>query len=267
MRVEFDERDQLIVTPEVEPLEGGADSPFGASSGLSLSRRLFRTGEEFYTMRQYQQGDDLRRIHWPSVARSGELMIRQDQSSQRARAIVFVDTRESAIGRTHSPQFEKAISVAASVGVLLTRYGFSLQLATSHIPPTPVTDEVLLETLAGVSHDPSRALSTGLARLRTAASSDTTLIAITAPPQANELTSLIRSGSVFGTRITVLVYPIDPDALPPEPQAQLEGRASAARLSLSRSGWEVVLLSPTEDLRDVWHANRKRLPELSGSSR
>ncbi len=267
MRVEFEERDQLIVTPEVEPLEGGADSPFGASSGLSLSRRLFRTGQEFYTMRQYQQGDDLRRIHWPSVARSGELMIRQDQSSQRARAIVFVDTRESAIGRTHSPQFEKAVSVAASIGVLLTRYGFSLRLATSHIPPSPVTDELLLETLAGVSHDPSRVLSTGLARLRTAASSDTTLIAITAPPQPNELTSLIRSGSVFGTRIAVLVYPIDPGALPPEPQAQLEGRASAARLSLSRSGWEVVLLSPTDDLRDVWHANRKQLPEFSGSSR
>ena len=35
-------------------------------------------------MRGYQEGDDLRRIHWPSVARTGELMIRQDESSKRA---------------------------------------------------------------------------------------------------------------------------------------------------------------------------------------
>jgi len=30
-----------------------------------------RTGEEYFTMRSYQEGDDLRRIHWPSVARTG----------------------------------------------------------------------------------------------------------------------------------------------------------------------------------------------------
>ncbi len=267
MRIEFDDRDELIVTPEVEPLESGANSPFGASSGLSLSRRLFRTGEDFYTMRQYHQGDDLRRIHWPSVARSGELMIRQDESSQRARAIVFLDARESATGRTRSPQFEKAVSVAASIGVLLARYGFSLRLATSQIPPAPVSEDSLLETLAGVSHDPSRTLSSGLSRLRSAASAETTLVAVTAPPQPAELTALIRTGSVFGTKIAVLVYPIEPGTLPPKPQAHLEGRASLARLSLSRSGWEVVLLSPTENLRDVWHANRKQLSELSGSSR
>ena len=53
-------------------------------------------------MRQYQQGDDLRRIHWPSVARSGDLMIRQDESSRRSNALLFVDTRMGSIGQAHS---------------------------------------------------------------------------------------------------------------------------------------------------------------------
>ena len=37
-----------------------------AELGSSRARQLFRTGEEYYTMRQYQEGDDLRRIHWPA---------------------------------------------------------------------------------------------------------------------------------------------------------------------------------------------------------
>src|SRR5439155_10082632 len=117
LRVQFDEREELVVTPEVEQLAGGPNSPFGMTSGLALSRHLFRTGDEFYTMRPYQTGDDLRRIHWPSVARSGELMIRQDESTRRSTAVLFVDTRESAVGRSRTPSFEKVVSAAASVGV------------------------------------------------------------------------------------------------------------------------------------------------------
>ena len=47
------------------------DSASGPSFGASRARQLFRTGQEYYTMREYQEGDDLRRIHWASVARTG----------------------------------------------------------------------------------------------------------------------------------------------------------------------------------------------------
>ena len=60
-------------------------------------------------MRGYQEGDDLRRIHWPSVARTGELMIRQDESTRRSTAVLFVDTRDAAVGQTHTPSFEKVM--------------------------------------------------------------------------------------------------------------------------------------------------------------
>ncbi len=268
LQVEFDHRDDLVVTPEVEHLEAGLASPFGVTSGVSRARHLFRTGDEFYTMRPYQEGDDLRRIHWPSVARSGQLMIRQDESTRRSTAVIFLDTRETAVGRNHSPSFEKCVSAAASIGVLLARYGFSLRLATSHIPATPATEEHLLEVLAAVGHHTDRALSTGLTHLRSVAAGDTTLVAVTAPPQPPELTSLIRAGVVFGPKIAILVYPTDPAALPPNRQAQLEGRASSARLSLSRSGWNVLILPPTGRLRDVWQQQSKDLrPALTGSSR
>jgi uncharacterized protein (DUF58 family) len=265
LRVEFDEREDLVVAPEVENLAGGPDSPFGMASGLALARHLFRTGDEFYTMRPYVEGDDLRRIHWPSVARSGELMIRQDESTRRSTAVLFVDTRDTAVGQTHSPCFEKVVSCAASVGVLLMRYGFSVKLATTQLPPQRVGEEQLLEALAGIAHHSSRALSTGLTRLRMVAASDTTLVIVGSPPPPTELASLIRTGATFGPKVGVFVHPTDPDTLPPDRRGQLEGRASQAQLSLSRSGWEVVVLPPSARLREVWHASRTRPLVVSGS--
>ena len=57
-------------------------------------------------------------IHWPSVARTGELMIRQDESSRRANGLVFIDTRAAALGQVHGQAFERAVSVGATLGVL-----------------------------------------------------------------------------------------------------------------------------------------------------
>ena len=127
-------------------------------------------------MRQYQEGDDLRRIHWPSVARTGELMIRQDESSRRASGLVFLDNRGHALGQAHTQAFERAVSVAASLGVLLARGGFSLRLATAERPPAPVSEERFLDALAGVGHAAARSVGPSLAHLRAAASGDTSLV-------------------------------------------------------------------------------------------
>lgn len=75
-------------------------------------------GEDFLTLREYEVGDDLRRVHWRSTARVGDLMIRQDEAQWRARAVVLLDTRPGAhTGRS----FETAIEAAASVVDRLTR--------------------------------------------------------------------------------------------------------------------------------------------------
>jgi uncharacterized protein (DUF58 family) len=192
-------------------------------------------------------------------------MIRQDESTRRSTAVLFVDTRDVAVGQTHTPCFERVVSAAASLGILLIRYGFSVKLATTQLPPQRVGEEALLDALAGVSHHASRALSTGLTRLRMVAASDTTLVVVGAPPAPTELSSWIRVGAMFGPKVGAFVHPTDPDTLPPDRRDQLEGRASQARLSLSRSGWEVVVLPPSRRLREVWHVERIRPLVTSGS--
>ena len=267
VRVELPVHDDLVVHPEVEPLSGAFGSGPGSSGGQSAARRLHTTGEDFYTMREYQIGDDLRRIHWPSVARRGVLMIRQDESARRSLATVFLDTRAAALGQAGSPPFEKAVSAAASLGVLLSQGGASLRLATVQAGPRPVTEEAFLEALASVTHSPTRSLPSALMPLRSGALADSTLVVVTAPLLPSEIAPLTRVGAVFGPKVAVLVYPVDPQALPPERGKQLEGRAWLARLSLARGGWDVVVLSPAGRLQDLWHQETTQSRRATASSR
>jgi uncharacterized protein (DUF58 family) len=263
-RLEFDERDELLVTPEIEDLSQAPDPSTGASFGTSRARQLFRAGEEFYTMRAYQQGDDLRRIHWPSVARTGQLMIRQDESSRRASGLVFLDSRQGALGNSHTPGFERAVSAAASVGVLLIRGGFSLRLATAETPAAPLSEDRFLDALAGIGPATARTIGPALAHLRAGASPDTTLVFIAAPPLPNEVGPLLRAGSGFGPKLAILIHPVDPASLPPERQAQLEGRATQARLALTRAGWDCLVMPPSMRLVERWHTPRERALAYSG---
>jgi uncharacterized protein (DUF58 family) len=258
LQMEFDEHEDLLVTPEIEDLERSSDPSAGMSFGSSRARQLFRTGEEYYTMRQYQEGDDLRRLHWASVARTGQLMIRQDESTRRASGLVFLDNRAAAVGQTHTAPFERAVSVAATLGVLLTRKGFVLRVSTADVPPTPVTEDRFLDTLAALGHSASRTAGPALTNLRAGAAADTSLVLVGGIPAPGEVTSTIRAASGYGPKLAVLIYPVDPQRLAAERLAELEGRATQARLALTRAGWDCILLPPSMRLNDRWHVPKER---------
>lgn len=119
--------DRLVVYPAIEQLSG---FPLvrGRDPALHASRPEFshRGGEDFFTLREYQTGDDLRRVHWPSSAKRDELMIRQLETPWQARALVLVDLRT----RSYEDEacFEKAIRGAASVFRHLAVSGFDAEL-------------------------------------------------------------------------------------------------------------------------------------------
>jgi uncharacterized protein (DUF58 family) len=260
-------RNDLIVYPMVEELDRWALGMHGAGAGESTVRQLFRSAAEFYTMREYVTGDDLRRIHWPSVARTGHLMIRQDETTRRSIATVFLDNRSAALGASGSPAFERAVSVTATLGRVLIQAGFAVHFATVDAPAALVSEGALLETLAGAG--PVRVRGTGevLTALRETARGDTSLVFVSSPPMAGEISALIRAGTAFGRKVAVFVYPADPSTLPPGQAAELEGRAAAARGSLQHAGWEVYVLSPDGRLADVWRPSRQpRRLKAAGSS-
>jgi uncharacterized protein (DUF58 family) len=256
-RIEFDDVQDLIVYPEVEDLEAvRVASPLGGS-GESSSRQLFRSGEEFYTMRQYEIGDDLRRIHWPSTARIGELMIRQDETARRAAAVVFLDTRRTATGGAREP-FERAVTAAASIGILYLRNGYSLRLATPDLPPVPMAHEQFLETLALVQTSRHPVLTPGLQRLRSVAGANPSLVLVMHAPTAEEVSVLVRTATPYGPKLAVLLMPSAGDDLSLPDRTGVHRRLEAARHSLQRAGWEVLVLDPARKLSEVWQQRPTR---------
>jgi uncharacterized protein (DUF58 family) len=123
----------LVVTPRTVSLP---DIPIiGAWTGTGDNRpRAFAIGSaEDVTVREYRRGDELRRVHWRSSARVGELMVRREEQPWQSRATLFVDNRQAVHrGQGVSSSLETAVSVAASVAVHLGRRGFTVRLVAAH---------------------------------------------------------------------------------------------------------------------------------------
>ncbi|HEY9557683.1 MAG TPA: DUF58 domain-containing protein [Acidimicrobiales bacterium] len=112
---------------EIQPLPytTGHDPLAGARQPNSLGR----TGEDFYALRPYVVGDDLRRVHWPSSARHDELLIRQNELPWQGRTTVLLDVRKAA---HNGDSLEVAVSVAASVVAATARRHDLVRLVTSN---------------------------------------------------------------------------------------------------------------------------------------
>lgn len=256
-RIEFPGQHDLIVYPAVEDLGAAPSAAPVGGAGESSTRQLYRSGEDFYTMRHYEIGDDLRRIHWPSVARTGELMIRQDEAVRRASAVLLLDTREAALGE-YRPAFERAVSAAASIGAHYLRAGFTLRLALPDSPPRPVDADGFLELLALIRPTSARQLTPVVRELRAAASGGTALVVVTHVPPPEEVALLSRLAGGFVNRLAVLVHRQDPDQLYLPARQDADRVAEGARGSMGRAGWEVLLLPPSGRLREIWQLRDKR---------
>ncbi|MCZ7423796.1 DUF58 domain-containing protein [Verrucosispora sp. WMMA2121] len=104
------------VHPRVHPLRA---VPTGA--GRSLDGRVDAVPHgsiTFDSLREYVVGDELRRVHWRTSARVGELMVRENVDTSLPRIVVLLDNRSSAhpdrVGGV-AESFESACEAAASV--------------------------------------------------------------------------------------------------------------------------------------------------------
>jgi len=128
----FQTTTSFTVTPRTVALTPITLPGTATASGDSRPRSFVGGSAEDVTVREYRRGDELRRVHWRSSARVGQLMVRREEQPWQARATVFLDNRLQAHrGRGTASSFETAVVVAASVAVHLTHRGYAVRLVTS----------------------------------------------------------------------------------------------------------------------------------------
>lgn len=117
--------DELIVLPKMEklgPIELRARR-VGPWPGLVPSRKI-GPGTEFYELRQYESGDELRRINWKASAKLGRLVTNEFEGEQVTDVLVVLDCSEGALSKLFDfnvAEFE--VDLAASLCSQLIQQG------------------------------------------------------------------------------------------------------------------------------------------------
>jgi len=102
----------LLVYPRLVRLqrlfsETGARSQDGRRLLLRRS-----TGFELHSVREYEQGESLRRVHWPSTARRAQLMVKELEDAPRDEIAVLLDAdARSVVGESFDVQVRAAGSL------------------------------------------------------------------------------------------------------------------------------------------------------------
>jgi len=200
--------DRLVVYPAVEDFEG---MPVGRGKDptVNTSRASFvqQGGEDFFTLREYQLGDDLRKDHWPSSAKRDELMIRQLEVPWQSRALIILDPRLGVY--PSAPSFEHAVRGAASALRHIYQAGYTPTLWTGQKTGTAVTSSdafaAAMEELATVQPNPSAQLRSAVARLRRDGMSGGVLVLVTGAPDQAALDAYRALGQDFYRTVVMSV--------------------------------------------------------------
>ncbi|WBC16780.1 DUF58 domain-containing protein [Micromonospora sp. WMMA1998] len=178
------------VHPRIHPLSA---VPTGAGRSLDGRTDSVPHGSiTFDSLREYVVGDELRRVHWRTSARVGELMVRENVDTSLPRLVVVLDNRSAAhpervAGVAES--FESACEAAASVVAAAVREDLPVRLllvAPAEAEPAGAAGP--LDSLAAVELTDGGAdvLPAATARLRRDRLGDT-LVFLTGPGGRDEL--------------------------------------------------------------------------------
>ena len=123
--VVLDVRSSLVVAPAMEDLRRAALQPRRTRPwfGQVASRRI-GPGTEFWGVREYVAGDEVRRINWKASARLERLFTNEYEGERSGDVVIVVDARrESSVGTETDNPVEHAVRAALGIAdrVLATK--------------------------------------------------------------------------------------------------------------------------------------------------
>jgi uncharacterized protein (DUF58 family) len=268
--VELSRAEAVLVYPrlvEVERLfsDAGGQTPGGRR--LLLRRTA---GFELHSVREYEQGESLRRVHWPSTARRGELMVKELEDSPRDEAAVLLDAdATTVVGEPPESTFEVQVRLAGSIVRAHARRGRRTSLVVNcgartyqRVHSFDGDWDLARELLATVKPDGHVPASTFLADQSGPAGRALELTVVTAaltPPLVDRL--LQRTLAHHGA---ALVY-VDPTSFAPGGPRR-DHAAVAQLMRLERAGIPAVVVRRGDDLAAKL-AGEAAAPAAAGGAR
>ena len=245
---------EIAVTPKIYEL-GGLRAGSSGSSAEARSARAGLVGQDDVLVREYRRGDDVRRVHWRSTARAGELMVRREEQSWQPTTRLLVDNRRCAhVGGGPDSSFEWAVSAAASAGLALLGAGSILELADADgLSLSPDSDrsvrsQHLLYELTDITLTSAESLAAGLFAGGENRLPSSSVLAVLGQLTDADLATLIeatpRSGSAHALLLDVQSF------------AGGSSRSAQARyaVELANRGWMVTLVTGSTTVPQAWTA-------------
>lgn len=222
------------LAPAVQVVSGRVPGDEGAGVARPV-------GDDVGGLREYVRGDDLRRIHWAATAHRGQLMVRQPESRQHRRLLVWFDPSPGE-HRTATTEFETRVSVAASIGAHHHDRAIDTSVVIDGSPRRGPGDwDLDVQRLALVEPTPgTRQVVTAM--LGTGAHGSGTIVVVTpAGPHLNA--TLSRIGRQFERRLVVATA---------TSRTTAQDRTMVG--ALQRIGWRGALVRSLDELPAAWQA-------------
>jgi len=239
--------ERVAVWPAVTDLSATAGALMGHADRVVLGART--PSPDDASLRDYREGDDLRRVHWKSSARRGTMLVRSDERAGRRPATVVMELPKD------SAALEWTISAAASIATSVLAVGHPVQLLGGGLRPSEVDgaqthsrglaraaildQTVDLEAPASTAAAEADLVEASREALTTAMSGDVT-IAVLGPLKKSALAVLAPIGDLG--RAWAIVRSGDGD----------RDEAQSTVKALRRAGWRAMVAPIGHDIGAVW---------------
>jgi uncharacterized protein (DUF58 family) len=239
----------IPVWPATVDLSATAGALMGHADRVVLGART--PSPDDAALRDYREGDDLRRVHWKSTARRGTMVVRSDERAGRRPAIVIMDLPRD------TEAIEWTISAAASIALSVLDSGHPVRLLGGSIHPD--------------AHHDDRGHSSALARAAILNDTVDLKVPLSQTAAERDLLRATREAALAAPAGEVIVGVFEPlgkdalDVLVPigdcgRAWAIVRSGGDASRkqsvddttTALKRAGWRVTTAGMGSDLEQVW---------------
>jgi uncharacterized protein (DUF58 family) len=243
---------EVAVWPAIATLPAPTEALVGEPDRVALGARSPSTDDA--SLRDYREGDDLRRVHWRSSARRGALLVRSDERAGMRPVTVLLDQPARPVA------VEWSISLAASMAVAMLEAGHPVRFLGAamdapdespdflHARQGPAARAALLDPLIDLvaprtEAEAEQRLLDAVRMVQTSHRGDDIVLGVLGPLTPATRTALARlSDSAQGWAV------VRGDSRNPAEATATENTLRALR----RAGWHAARVTTGEPLSDAW---------------